>query len=176
MFLRWQYGLCQTKWCMPDCETSSSFSLSRNCLLMRFRMFKSDVVGARMFLWKPRALSQSWSGSLHASFCWSKVFTSISEKFGWYKMPLSLSISSWVTYCLCSLQPFCCGVVCFWLFWISVWDWLGSALRRLRVLLWLSLPTTENLKFLKRFSQHICEPTFYLILFWHIQREKKLIY
>lgn len=67
------------KWCMPDCETSSSFSFSRNHLLMQFRMFKVAYSGVRMFLWEPWALSQSWSGSVLASFCRSKVFTSISE-------------------------------------------------------------------------------------------------
>lgn len=51
--LRWQYGLRQMKWCTADCETSSSFSLSRSHLLMRFRMFKSGVFRARVFLWKP---------------------------------------------------------------------------------------------------------------------------
>lgn len=64
---------------MPDCETLSSCSLFRSHLFMWFGTFKGGVFGSHMFLWKPWELSQSRSGSLHTSFCRSKVFTSISE-------------------------------------------------------------------------------------------------
>lgn len=108
---------CKMKWHLSDYWTSSSsFSLSQSYPPMRFGMFKSAVFVACMFLWKPRALSQSWSGSLHASPHRSKVFTSISEGV-WmiWKGPLSVSLLVSDRQCLCSLEPFCCGVVCVWL-------------------------------------------------------------
>lgn len=77
-FSRSRRGLRQMNWCMPYSEYSSSLQLSINHLLMRFRMFKCSGRwggGGGCFYGNPQALSQSWSGSLHAS---SEVFTSIS--------------------------------------------------------------------------------------------------
>lgn len=94
------------------------------------------------------------------------------------KVPLSLSISSWVTDSVCTLcSPLlwnclcladvdkCLGLAC-------LGRSLRDAQRRLSFLLWLSPPNTESLKFLERFSQQICEPTLEFILFWLIQTKE----
>lgn len=138
-----------------------------------------SVAGAGCtFLWKPQALSQSWSGSLHASFCRSKVFTSISEReHGWYESaPLSVNLLLsdsvctlcspllWACLCLADVDK-CLGLAC-------LSRSLRDAQRRLSILLWLSLPNTESLKFLERFSQQRCEPTLNFRLFWLIQTKE----
>lgn len=83
-------------------------------------------LGASMFLWKPGALSQSWSGSLHASSCRSKVFTSISEGVWviWKGPSLCQSPLEWQTVfilfgalllwgCLCLADVYkCLGLAC----------------------------------------------------------------
>lgn len=122
IFLRWQYGLRQMKWCMPDCETSSSFSLSRNHLLMRFRMFKSGVFeGAHVSMETLSAVTKLIWITTRIFLQIKGVHLNFSRSFGWYEsapLPVNLLLSD--RQCLYSLQPFCCGVVCVWLMWISV--------------------------------------------------------
>lgn len=75
-FLRRRRGLCRIQLRFPDCETLWSVRVSINHLLMWFRMF--GRWGGGCFHGNPHPLSQSWSGSLHASSRGSKVLTSIS--------------------------------------------------------------------------------------------------
>lgn len=106
-------------WCSSGC-------LSLACL------------GRTCFYGNQHTRSQSWSGSLHASFCRSEVFTSISEEFGWYES--SLSVSPWVTGNVCTLRsPFWCGVACVWLMCIRIFNWLAYTLVWVSAQRWLHI-------------------------------------
>lgn len=140
--LRWKHGLCQMKWCMSEWDS---------VILQPFYKPSADAVqdvlarlvwGRSCFYGNPKHRHKSRSRSLLTSFCRSKVLTSISEGVWTIWNGLCASVSRLVSdsQCLCSLQPFLRGLVCVWLMWISVWDWLtnAGAQRRLRVLLCLS--------------------------------------
>lgn len=91
--------------------------------------FSPPCLGRACFYGNPKHRHKNRSGSLLASFCRSKVFTSISEGVWaiWKGLFPSVSLLLSDRQCLYSLQPCLWGVVCVWLMWISVWDWLTNA-------------------------------------------------
>lgn len=122
--------------------------------------------GRTCFYGNPRALSQSWSGSLHASFCRSKVFTSISVRVWviWRGPYPCQSPLEWQTVfvlfaalllwgCLCLAESDkCLGLACLRRSqlrsgYVSSYDFFCQ-------------PQKTFSSFLERFSQKICEPTF----------------
>lgn len=104
----------------------------------------------------PQHCHKAGSGSVHASLCGSKVFTSISEGVWviWKGPPPCQSPVEWQSMFVL-FAAFCCGVVCVWLKCLRL-TYLCRSRGRHHPLLWLSLLTTGSLMFLKRFSQTIC--------------------
>lgn len=133
---------------------------------MLFRMLKVAYSrGAHVSMETMSTVTKRIRISTRISLPSKGVHLNFGRSLGDMERPLSLLISSWVTACLCSLQPFCCVVVCVGLMWRSVEGWLP-------VLLGLSPSTTESFTLVERFSQKIREPAFWSLLCWVIQREE----
>lgn len=134
-----KYGPQQMKWCMPEWDFVILQPFYKPSGWCGSGCFSPPCLGRACFYGNPKHRHKSRSGSLLASFCRSKVFTSISEGVWaiWKGLFPSVSLLLSDRQCLYSLQPCLWGVVCVWLMWISVWDWLtnAGAQRQIRVLL-----------------------------------------